>query len=366
MQAYCLVRLLCKLFPNDEVEIIDYRCPMIEKRELRRVYTWRPPFLKSAVERTKLKTLRAFLREKCPISSRFAFTNDMNKASRFVQNQGYDAIFVGSDTVWEVRENGGAPLAPNIYFLPNVTGCKKIAFAVSADQTNAELLTDDGRCRALAALLNDFDFKAVRDDFTFNFLRSLGVSEDETHFLPDPTLLWDFSDIVEDTSDFDTRGKPLAGVAVVSPRIREQATRFFQSRGFVVINILGPNLPGQLHVPDYYSLNQRLGVFSRLMAHVTDRFHGTIFALKLAGAPIMFIEPEKKYPKRNSKGRDLLKRLHLEHMVFHVDDNGIQQQEFEECFSSENSGNKDAILAGTGNLQASAKQEIEHIKAMLQ
>ena len=366
LQAYCLSKYLRQHFPDDHIEIIDYRSWMVEKKEYRQAYTWKPPFVKNYDHRAKLHSLRAFLKTNCPISRKFIITDKIDKARRFIKNQNYDAIFVGSDTVWEVRKNGGAALAPNIYFLPNVTGPKKIAFAVSADQTDTKFLKDSKRCRALADMINDFEFKAIRDDFTFNFLKALGVSNKKINYLPDPTLLYNFAEIVSVSENLDTGGKPLAGVAVASTQIREQATRFFQSHGFAVINILGTNLPGQLHVPRHYSLNQRLGIFSQLTALVTDRFHGTIFTLKLSQAPVMFIEPHNKYPKQNSKGRDLLQKLNLEHMVFHVNDNGMESGEFEKYFLCKEQTSKDAILAGIHNLQVSATQHIENIKAILQ
>jgi hypothetical protein len=49
---------------------------------------------------------------------------------------------------------------------------------------------------------------------------------------------------------------------------------------------------------------------------VTDRFHGSIFALKLGHVPVIFLENISKYPHDIiGKGRDLFRRLEIEWLV---------------------------------------------------
>lgn len=49
---------------------------------------------------------------------------------------------------------------------------------------------------------------------------------------------------------------------------------------------------------------------------ISDRFHSSIFTLKLAGAPVVFIESSAKWPDPNSKGRDLFERIGIQNMVW--------------------------------------------------
>lgn len=313
IQAYCLQQLVQSLVPKASVEIIDYRPSVVEKRDFRKLFSRRPPFV-NVGQWNKTKTLHSFLHRHCVLSRHKCQTDDLGKARQFVVEQKYDVIVVGSDTVWRVRQNTGDLLAPNIYYLPDIHGPKKIAFAVSFDLTDRMLLNAHRR-RELARMIRDFDFISVRDEMSRRYLREFALADKEFTFMPDPTLLWDFSRIVEPADDM-AGDAPLAGVAVPGISVKKQVTKNLREKGYRVVNLLGTAVKGQIEVPVRYSLQKRLGIYRVLDLMVTDRFHGSIFALKLGHAPVIFLENITKYPPDViSKGRDLFRRLEIEWLV---------------------------------------------------
>ncbi len=313
IQAYCLQKLLMSLVPDSVVEIIDYRPKAVEKRDFIKCFNRRFPFI-NLVQFYKRKMLHTFLKENCILSGQKCKSDNLADARRFVEKQNYDAIIVGSDTVWRVRDNKGDLLAPNLYYLPEIDGLRKIAFAVSFDLTDKRLLTDSRRIE-ISRMIKSFDFISVRDEMSSRYIKEFGLPEKEIIFLPDPTLLWDFASLVKPVK-IRNRNRPLAGVAVPEISIREQLTGYLLQKGFQVLNLLGNPVTGQLHVPFHYSLKQRLGLYRLLDLMVTDRFHQCIFSLKLGGIPLILLENSRKYPTGTlSKGRDLFQRLDIEWAV---------------------------------------------------
>ena len=68
-----------------------------------------------------------------------------------------------------------------------------------------------------------------------------------------------------------------------------------------------------------------LNKYSKLDILITDRFHRTIFSLKLSNALTIYIENPRFNVTNNSKGRDLLKRIGLEkYVITYANDHYIE------------------------------------------
>jgi len=308
------------LIPDGHVEIIDYRARIIERREFSKFLSRRFPFVnRNQIDRTR--KLRAFLRKHSVVSPERCSSDDLEEARRFIIGQAYDTVIVGSDTVWRIRDDKRALPAPNVYFLPGIGGIKKIAFAVSFDQTRGDLIA--GRvAHDLRKFIGDFDFISVRDEMSRQYLLELGLNQSQFIFMPDPTILWDFQPVVE-VPEFLERFKPLVGLAVPEYKIRREITERLREKGFQVMNFMGRPVKGQLTLSRHYPINMRLGVYSLLDLMITDRFHGSLFTFKLGNCPVILLENVYKYPVGViSKGRDLFRRLGLESAVCRYDFNG--------------------------------------------
>ena len=311
MQAYCLYHLLERMCRGG-VEIIDYQPAMILLRNLRAGFSRRRPRLR-VFELEKMRSQQRFLDEHARLTQRSCITDDLQVAREYVRDLGHETIVVGSDTVWDVRVTGGAPPPPNIYFLPDVRTCNRVAFAASMDRGTPEALPAGVWSQALDHV-GEFDFISVRDSATRDRLVDGGIDPDRVHFVPDPTLLHDFSDIVPRVRR--RPGRPLAGVAVIHPELRREATDQLARLGHDVVNMLHFAVPGQMSLPPRWGVTDRLSLHGLLDFLVTDRFHASIFTLVLGRCPVLLVEADDEYPEPSGKGRDLFGRLGLERMVW--------------------------------------------------
>lgn len=317
LQAYCLFSVLCQKFPKAQIEIIDY-CPFtLHKRNLRAKVTRRVPFLNLS-EIRKSSFQKRFLRTHIVTSAERLSSDSLYDSVQFLNRQQYDVIFVGSDTVWDTRINGGGPQPPNIYFLPDVECGVKVSLAASMDKGDPSFLPAN-RWRDCVNAIRDFDLITIRDNTTMEFLGDQGVDESSMSFMPDPTFLHDFTSIAV-VPKLNKGNKPLAGVALSSPDHRRHATRILRGKGYSVLNLLGASedLDEVRYKPK--SFGERVGVFGELDLLIGDRFHSSICALQLGCAKVILVEPVKHYSRPFSgKGYDLFKRLGIEQMVLRVD-----------------------------------------------
>ncbi len=307
LQNWCLQRILRSISPGADVETIDLRIARREVQEYRRLLSRRPPFVQLSTVQ-KMLLLRQFINREIALSSRSKTTDSLAAASKFISQQGYGAVVSGSDTVWQMAKVGTME-PPHLYFMPGFTGYKKIAFAVSADPVADTAVLDNAERReALLQAVSDFEFIGVRDETTRRLLEQLGLPAERIHFMPDPTILEDFSSLVRMPSTRLTGGK-VAGLALQSASLAAAVSEVLQSQGWTVVNHLGPTPAGAQSLTSGESLGDRLGRFATQDLLISDRFHSSIFTLKLGSAPVIFVESAKKWPEPTSKGRDLLGRL---------------------------------------------------------
>jgi hypothetical protein len=205
----------------------------------------------------------------------------------------------------------------------------------------------------------------VRDQATLQYLKDSGIKEDRLNFMPDPTLLYDFSDIAAPTAEITAKAEKLAGVAVSSRKLKEAATAQLLSQGYTVINLLGAAIENQIEVNPAWTYGQRLGVYSCLSFMVTDRFHGSILTLKQTDSPVLLVEPDYFYPEKNSKGRDLFNRLGLGAMVWRYESEKPVPDDLIESFWEQSSKINWSDKSAHKSLALDARQKMADIKAIL-
>lgn len=319
LQTYCLQRILEDLVPGARVEVADYVPAALRRKQWRYIITPRWPFFRLR-EYRKHALIRSFLERHCTLSPERLISDDLYEAQAFIRRQRYDAVVVGSDTVWELRERGVTRSVANVYYEPGDHEIVTTSFAASADPVDSrlktELIASELGRRALGAI-RGFDFISVRDEATAEYLRELGVGPERIKYMPDPTLLWDFSTLVEPLPDWQGGEKPVAGVAIAARNLRRNIAMQLIAAGYDAVNLLGGD-GGSLSLPGGLSFGQQLAVYEDLDLLVTDRFHGSIFAFKLGAAPVIFLEDSAKWSDANSKGRDLFARLGVEEMVMRI------------------------------------------------
>ena len=171
LQAYCLHQLLSQQFPDDQVEIIDYQPRYVRRKRQCFRLSKRPPFYSfNKSKYFKKKSLDTFLKEKLNLSKPLKLSDDCHDSVQALEARGYDAIVVGSDTVWDTRPYAGAPRAPNLFFLPGMNSARKISFAASMDKGGPRHVSGP-IWRELIHYISTYDYISVRDLATFQYLK---------------------------------------------------------------------------------------------------------------------------------------------------------------------------------------------------
>lgn len=317
LQAYCVHKIFKELFPAAEIEIIDYRPWRMEFMELKRLVTVRR--LKINFDQIrKYSVVRSFLKNQGIKFSNKSFTSDNTyKSIEFIANQKYDLIVCGSDTIWEMRDDGNVPAPPNVFFLPGLKNVKKIAFAASSDPVNLEhpfIETLKPSNNGVKDAISNFDLVYVRDSATKDLIKNTIGIEENIYRIPDPSLLCDFDEIVEDSNLSKDNNNKVASIALSSDKLRSRFTKLFKNKGYKVFNLLGTSVEGQIQLKGN-TVEERMANLKLHDILITDRFHGSILSFKLNHKPVIFIEDSTKWHDRNSKGRDLFESLGFEEFV---------------------------------------------------
>jgi hypothetical protein len=333
IQAYCLCSLLQCQLPGTQVEIVDYMPAALHRRHQRlALYNYRPPFFNPRYV-WSYSNQTAFLRRHCRLSKERLVSDNLDAAHRFIAAQGYDAVVVGSDNSWEVE---GHLAPPNAYFRPT-PGVPTFAFAPSADPApDVDSPWRGGaKARELRCGLEAFRVITVRDEGTREFIHALGIAPGRVGHLPDPTLLWDFSEHLARPAQLGSGRKPLAALASVNLEIARPMRRHILDAGFELFSLMGARqLKGGIAPPRFSTIQQRLGMYPFFDATITDRFHMSIFALKHGRGPVVFLEDATRWPRANSKGRDLFTRLGLEEMVWRLDQRSVSADKLRELLAA--------------------------------
>ena len=314
MQTHCLQQTVKANFPGAIVEVIDYIPKKLVKTELKKIITKTPPFISlGAIQ--KITSVSTFIKQNIQLSAERCVTDNLEKAIEFIEKQKYDLVLVGSDTVWEARESNYVPAIPNAYYLPNYCG-RKVSFAASSDPIKPEIATNIKYRSIIRQVVSNFDVISVRDEMTRDYLVDLGIKDDRTMFMPDPTFHYTFVHLAKINGLRKATDKPIVGIDLSGNINRNNIIEQCEKLGFAIMDINKKIFDGKKVKGLSKLVYSRLGIFSELDLLITDRFHSSIFTLQLSGSPVIFVESYDKWPMPNSKGRDLFQRLGISDMVW--------------------------------------------------
>lgn len=356
MQAYSLYNRLRSDFPHAEVEIIDYTSRRIQNKYSVKPFVFIFSSLPELNKSTVIPTTKAVLKNaicvfnnkkflenrKCmreafdsnlahmQLSDCSLCTDDFYKAAEYIDEK-YDIVVVGSDCVWEFNNY---PF-PNIYFLKDAKKVHKLSYAACAQGIYYEKLTEFQK-KYLQESWSKFDYLGVRDAATERLLTSVDAAL-EVHHNCDPTVFLDIEsipvDMVKLKAKFEAAGvdftKPvicLMGNEYVGKVCREALGDQYQIIAVYEENKYADSFIGDLTPFEWAKC------FSLFRLVFTNRFHGTLLALKNGVHPITFdyTAQNTNYTKDGmTKIRDLYDRLDLSEHYF-VGKNQYTREEVEE------------------------------------
>ncbi len=323
LQAYALQEYLKTCDGGNEVELIDYRpwwltrpyevfplprlCDVPLLRKIWRVARWcrwLPRHLMEISPRGKRSCgFEKFISEKMHLS-RERFGEEEGVPATVAER--YDAIFLGSDQIWNPAITHGCDAA----FLGNFpvpAGTLKIAYAASAGSASGTI----GDNPVFASALKNFDAISVREKVLEEALQTKTELKVET--VLDPTLLVDKS--VWDAIAVEppkTQKKYVllyqVSFAKAAPKIaRELAVQI----GAEIVEIKPGAVSFSRNIKNAETPEQFVGWFKNAACVVTTSFHGTAFAL-INEKPLYYVG---NGTLTEIRPRQILRALGLEHRV---------------------------------------------------
>ncbi|MDD3138452.1 MAG: polysaccharide pyruvyl transferase family protein [Lachnospiraceae bacterium] len=311
VQCFALRELVANLFPTDNVEVIDY--DSIKARKYYQKYYLRA---KSIKDIKYIKTQRrAFFNalDKLHLSDTSLVSDDPSEFGHYI-NRKYDLIIVGSDEIWNVNGLRGFP---NPYWLPQISGCMKMAFAVSARNEFNSLL--DSQKELMGEYLKDFSFISLRDGVSYETIQKI-VENVPIYRMCDPTMAFDFNfkikegkKLLEDKFGVDP-SRPVIGVMDEVGKLSKYISDTYKKE-FQIISIY-KNVKGVHNAADLTPF-EWIQVIGALDGLVTSFFHGMCLAIN---ANVQF----RVYEYRNiddplqSKSFDLLSQYGYEDRYYQM------------------------------------------------
>ena len=215
--------------------------------------------------------------------------------TKFIRQQHFDAIIVGSDQVWRPRYND---IYASYLAFANGMNISKIAYASSFGVDNWEYTPE--QTKVCAELIKQFKAVSVRESSGIDLCKKY-LNVDAVNVL-DPTLLLDKSDYSLLCKDIPKAEKGYLLVYILDEDKSKEAyvNEFARENNLSVRHIHAENKVS-------LSIEEWLALFRDATIVVTDSFHGTVFS-------ILF---QKEFISLINKGRgasrfeSLLKKIHL-------------------------------------------------------
>lgn len=332
MQAYSLSKRLKREYPDDEIEIINYR-----KKSVDRAYSYPlsdyfkvasfkelvkksldllidPKLLKRLRYRTKIFNDCQY---KLPLSKDAILSDDTRELNKYIE-QNYDVLVVGSDAVWNYVSRG----FPNAYFPSKDLKVKKFSYAASC--YGMDFLNNPEKDKTeIFNVLSDFEFIGVRDKATENFVKWSGCKIPPLHTC-DPTVFLDVDDLPIDIDllktkladrgfDFD---RPAIGM-MGSEKMLSMIRRLYSDK-YQIVSLYNYHKGADVNLYDLEPYEWAY-VFRYFKLTFTTFFHGTLLSLR-NGVPVICIDLGTEFGKKHTpKTLDVLTRLGFEDWYFKTD-----------------------------------------------
>jgi len=314
LQAYCVYQLLKNSYPESTIELIDL-VPYNREISEWNFFSKKPPFLKvQSIQ--KYKSARNFIKKNIPLSDR-CYYRKLSSQIKYINKQNYDYILTGSDTVW-MHSSKLDNLLPSIYFLPNGINSKKISIAATVDPLRSKEIYLS-KIDVLKPLFSDYKSITVRDNFTQELMLELGVSN--VNRIADPTLLFEFERKLNIPTNkiFNESRKNV--IVWLADKKLEEITKYNLKK---VPNVKFLSKEITISKGEDYIIKE-LSRYPNADIVITDRFHRSIFALKLSSALVINIEREEKNPVPTSKGRDLFNSIGISEYCIRYEHNNNEK-----------------------------------------
>lgn len=302
--AFSLLGLFKKEFLDNDVKIIDYkstRLALYEYLKRYKVFQSIPLFyLKRA------RMWREVVNEHLDLDVDFPHFSGEGKIQKYFAEH-YDAIIVGMDT-WCILDGTERPRFPNLYWLPERMDVPKIAYGVSAYNSDLSLIRQ--HAGEIRSYLNEFDVIGARDRFTHEIVMEHRTRSDGlVQRVPDPTFLYEIqrTNVVEKLASMGVDlDRPILGLLLFGDsELSRRIQTHYRAKGYQILALSMYNSFADINTGHVLNPFEWAQAFGLLTFCITDRFHGTIFCIKNQ-VPFISLEKDRRLPLSQSKLYDLL------------------------------------------------------------
>lgn len=309
MQSYSTLKAIQKAFPDDHVELIDYS-------------GWKPamrPYLSNVSLKSlvndfiRIKKYKKFFKEELVFSKTKLISANLSESLRFIKKQNYDAIYIGADTLLELKRAAKNELTA--YWLDNTVKSKKFLIAASSHNVVFETLSGDQK-KKIQETVDDFSLLGVRDEPTLRLIsKFIEPSDARLQLIPDPTFTYniEYNSIDAYLKKRNLKfSKPVVCLHLTRKTswANELAERF-KKAGFQVASFR-PAYFADILFTDL-SAHEQAGIYKYFDLVITHRFHDSIFAIKNLTPVIFFPEHTTDVtPHKESKTLTMFKSFNLD------------------------------------------------------
>lgn len=313
MQSYCTLRAIQGLHPGDRVELVDYA----PRRGKRRPYLSQLSLRSLKNDFVRMAKYDDFFENMLTLSAERLVSPDPSRALEFIKRQEYQAVYVGADTLLELKGAGQDGLTP--YWLDRGIDCHKFLIAASSHNLVYSSLSA-ARIAKMQEVLDGFALLGVRDDATRRLLSHFVPPGDpRLQLVPDPTFTYDI-DYRHVESYLARRGLRFSKPVVCLHLLRDtrwgrELSERFRKLGFLVAS-LRPAYYADLLFTDLSPFEQ-VGLYRYFDLVITHRFHDAIFCFKNHTPVIFFPEYLSDVtPFHESKTLTLFKSFGLDRVCY--------------------------------------------------
>lgn len=311
LQSYCLAKYVNHIVGSRaDVEIIDYTSKLSYQSYNRLLY-------QGNYKINEWKKRIGFERSSflLPLSREYLCSDNLPDIEDFIRRQKYDVIIVGSDEVWKIDGMRGFPTAYWLNF--DLGKCKKMAYAVSSRTSLNKI--DFQKKKYISDSVKKFCYLGARDPMTANLIEQLSGKTMELNC--DPAFLLSFHyDKIAYREKLNKKyrlkkGQKLLGIMIPDSKLVRRI-RKEMGKQYVIVALYDSHEEADINMSGInpFEWVKILGCLDFL---ITDRFHGTVFAIKMN---IPFLAIETYDIRENSKLFYLLNANALDdhYIVFHA------------------------------------------------
>lgn len=336
LQGYALQEAVKKLYPNDEVYMIDF---VNKKHAVKNTLGWfrynpNKDSIKSYMQKIKLPRIFKKTQKKYyNLTKRIKNTEDLN-------NLNLDAIIVGSDEVWHYEDIARHPMK----FGYEVKVPKLIAYAPSTGSSNVK----EGIPEYVKEGMKNFTGLSARDDNAEELIKNV-LGKECTRVL-DPTLLYEFPEYSSKFVDYIKSQKYILMYYCdnLPDTIKNEIIEYANKNGY---KIFGAGEYKKWFTETFVDINpfEWVEMFRNAQIVFTGTFHGAVFSIKSRKNFYVYLTN----PSRIKKVGSLLKQ-------FGIEDRTMNNENVDKIFNNiENDINYEEVYK---KIEVEKNRSLEYLK----